>query len=50
MGVVGGERHQLRRENGGERMFVLGPIHAQHRLDARQSGGLRRNRGGVGAQ
>ncbi len=50
MRVVGGERHQLRREDGGERMLVLGPIHAQHRFDAGEGRGLRGDGRGVRAQ
>ncbi len=50
MRVVGCQRRELRREHRGKGMQVLGPVHAQHRLDARQRGGLRRDGGGVGAQ
>ena len=36
MRVIGGQRRQLRREDRGERMFVLRPIDAQHRFHARE--------------
>ena len=44
MRVVRGERRQLRREDRGERMFVLGPIHAQHRFHAGDGRRLERQR------
>ena len=50
MRVVGGERGDLRREGGGERMRVLGPIDAQHRFDAGERGGLGGDARGVGAE
>ena len=50
MRVVGGQRRELRREQRGEGMQILGPVHAQHRFDTGQRGGLGRDGGGVGAQ
>ncbi len=50
MTVVRGQRRYLRRENRGQRMFVFGPVHAHHRFDARDGGGLSGNRGGIGAE
>ncbi len=50
MRVAGRQRHQLRSEDCGEGMLVLRPVHAQHRFDAREGRGLRRDGGGIRPQ
>ena len=50
MRVIGRERDDLRRKYRRERVFVLGPIDAQHLVHAVNGGGLRCNSRGVRAE
>jgi hypothetical protein len=50
MRVVRGERHELRCEDRGERVFVLGPVHAQHRFHSGEGRSLGGDGRGIRAQ
>ena len=50
MAVVRGQRDDLGREDGRERMRILRPVDANHRFDAGDLSRLCRDRRGIGAE